>query len=121
MNIYKVSYGVGKIRFFNSESLEEAIKFSEKIINLNTYHNYYTLYELIDNNFNKVFYRLAGNPKMSLNFDKTREEHIAEFWHSFYDSIQQAKGCVGSHPPNMTLVEVAEVLAQNNIRFVYRR
>lgn len=52
---------------------------------------------------------------------KSREEHIAEFWQSFYNAIQRASGNIGSHHPNMTLVEVAEVLAQNNIRFVYKK
>ena len=66
-------------------------------------------------------YKTLTKPSLQVKFKETsREEHIAEFWQSFYNAIQRAKGNVGSHHPNMTLVEVAEILAQNNIRFVYK-
>ncbi len=48
---------------------------------------------------------------------KNREEHIAEFWKSFYLSIQRAGGNIESFHSKMTLQEVADVLAQNGIRF----
>jgi hypothetical protein len=67
-------------------------------------------------------YETLTKEQEQINFEaKSREEHIAEFWQSFYDAIQKAKGSVSSHHPHMTLVEVAEVLAQNNIRFVYKK
>lgn len=50
-----------------------------------------------------------------------REYEIADFWKSFYESIQQAGGNCERFSPNMTLVEVANELAQNHIRFVYNK
>lgn len=51
--------------------------------------------------------------------NKTREQHIAEFWKSFYVAIEQAGGNINRFGPEMTLLEVSEVLAQNGIRFAY--
>lgn len=77
----------------------------------------YILSNMTDEN-----YKSLTKPSLQVKFkEKSREEHIAEFWQSFYDAIQKAKGNVNSHHPHMTLVEVAEVLAQNNIRFVYKK
>jgi len=49
---------------------------------------------------------------------KTREQHIAEFWQSFYISIDKAGGSIRSFNTKMTLQELADTLAQNGIRFV---
>lgn len=56
-------------------------------------------------------------PKKELS----RDEHIAEFWHSLYHSIQLAGGNVGSFNKSMTLLELSDKLAQNGIRFCFRR
>jgi hypothetical protein len=73
-------------------------------------------------NMNDKNYEILTKESQSTNFKaKSREEHIAEFWQSFYNAIQRASGNISSFHPHMTLIEIAEVLAQNNIRFVYKK
>ena len=52
----------------------------------------------------------------------TREEHIAEFWLSFAETMQKAGGAINWNGiPQMTLLEVADGLAQNGFRFAYKK
>ena len=55
------------------------------------------------------------------NESKPREQHIAEFWHSYYASIQACGGNIGFLKPGPELVKIAGILAQNGIRFMYKR
>ena len=54
-----------------------------------------------------------------LRSSNSREKHIAEFWKSFYSSIQLAGGSINNFGPQTTMLEVSEILAQNGIRFKY--
>jgi hypothetical protein len=75
------------------------------------YHHKYSYDALISHGF-------LTEPKLKA---KTREEHIAEFWKSFYESIQLAHGNISRWNGSITLQEVADELAQNGIRFKYER
>lgn len=49
---------------------------------------------------------------------KTREEHIAEFWASFYKALKSAGGEIYVRN-KMTLQEIADTLAENGVRFCH--
>lgn len=111
---YKAVFG-GMYCEFDSTNLQTAIEHTEKL----TFHKSYEIF-VKAGPYNQTWVSLY-NKGIKPKIDTIREKHIAEFWKSFYSSIQKAGGIIGKFGPETTLLEVAEVLAQNNIRFHYEK
>lgn len=73
------------------------------------YHRGYTFHDLKSIRFKET---------LDITPTKTREEHIAEFWASFYKTLKSAGGEIYVRN-KMTLQEIADTLAENGVRFCH--